>query len=296
MQRLNYAFRFINACFSLAIKNPRLRRPWFYLWMGGASLLSLWLFPMGVVVMLIGVRPVGMILIGLFIILLLFGLFVWSEVTALETCRAFGDLIQVETQPESTVPTRDLTHWQDVFLWVLVLPGLTVIRLFDQIFLPGRAEKYSWMAAYYLMLPVISLENLRLKEAEQRIDQLVIDRLIRFQPDLVKIRPVVGVIQWSLILGGIVLGFWVGLLMADPLTAGLLSRLLAMAAAIAVAGLLALLGIWLSSFARACYYTTLYQWALNVESARRFGEANQGMPPAILSQVLSKTKTSKKEQ
>lgn len=296
MQRLTYAFRFIKACFSLAFKNPPLRRPWFYLWMGGVSLLSFWLFPLGVVVLVIGLRPGGMILIGLFIILLLFGLLAWGEVTGLETCRALDALTRAEDHPDAlSVQQREFSRWQDVFLWVLMLPGLTVIHLFDRAFRPEQAEINDWLDASYLILPVISLEDLGLTEAQERIKQLVSDRLLRFHPDLVGVRQVVGVIQWVLILVGTILGFWVGLRIADPLTAGLLSRLMAMAAGLALAGLLTVLGIFFSSFSRAGYYTALYQWALNVESARKFGDASQGLPPMILRQVLQTEKPGEKE-
>ena len=296
MQRLTYAFRFIKACFTLAFQNPPLRRPWSYLWMGGVSLLSFWLFPLGVVVLIIGLRPGGMILIGLFIILLLFGLLSWGEVTALETCRALDALTGVEVHPdELSVQKQEFSRWQDALLWVLMLPGLAVIHAFDRAFRPEQAEKNDWLSASYLILPVVSLEDLGLTEAQERTKQLVSDHSLRFHPDLVGIRPVVGVMQWLLMLVGTILGFWVGLRIADPLTAGLLSRLMAMAAGLALAGLLTLLGIFFSSFTRACYYTALYQWALNVESARTFGDASQGVPPAILSQVLRTGKPSEKE-
>jgi hypothetical protein len=94
---------------------------------------------------------------------------------------------------------------------------------------------------------------------------------------------------------GAIAGFWVGLIMADPVTAGALSRLLAIAIGILLAGSLALIGISFSSFNRACYYTILYQWALNVEVARNSGDNSRGLAPALLSQVMRKTKPSKKE-
>jgi hypothetical protein len=297
VQRLTYALRFIKASFSLAFKNPRLRMPWFYLWMGGIALLAFWLFPLGVTLTLLGLRPFGMILIGLLISLLLFVLIVWGEITALETCWAFDSLIQVDEQPvETPAQRREFSRWWDVFLWLLILPGSEVIRFFTPLISVDYAAKHDWLAAGYLMLPVISIEDLNQQDAAERVKQLVSDRLLRFHPDLVGIRPLVGITQWALIVSGAILGFWVGLRIADPVTAGLLSQLLAMATGIALAGVLALLGIFLSSFSRACYFTTLYQWVLNVESARRLGVASQGLPPAILSQVMAQTKSSKKEE
>jgi hypothetical protein len=296
VQRLNYAFRFIKACFSLAVKHPRLLKPWLNLWMGGISLLILWLIPLGAVITLLGLTPLGMVLIGLISILLLYSLLMWGEVTALETSRAFdaitrGDFIQ----PESMGQTPEFAHWKDISLWVLMLPGMELIRFFNHVFRPGEAENHDWLGGSYVMLPVIALEDLNLAEAEARIKQLDRDHLLGFHPELVGISPVVGVLQWLLILAGGIVGFWVGLIMADPVTAGALSRLLAIAIGILLAGSLALIGISFSSFNRACYYTTLYQWALNVEVARSSGDTSRGLAPALLSQVMRKTKLSKKE-
>lgn len=296
MQSLTYAFRFIQACFSLALKESRLRKPWLYLWMGGVSLLVVWLLPLGVVIALLGVRVLGLILVGLLIFLLLFGLLAWGEVIALETCSIFGDLSQTDLQSPDTIHERhNFTHWGDVFLWVLVQPGLRAIQFIDQIIRPNRMAEHAWLDASYLILPVISLEDCTLSEAVERIKQLAGAHLIGFHPDLVGVRPVAAVVQWLLILGGGVLGFWVGLSIADPGTAGLFSRLFALAIGIMLAGVIALLGIGFSSFNRACYYSSLYQWALNVETARTSGETTHIVPPAILSQVMQKKNISKKD-
>lgn len=296
MQRLKYAFRFIKACFSLALKHPRLLKPWLNLWMGGISLLMLWLIPLGAVLTLVGLTPLGMILIGLISILLLYSLLMWGEVTALETSRVFyaitrGDFIQ----PEALEETPEFAHWKDIALWILMLPGMELIRFFNQVFQPSKAEKHDWLGGSYLMLPVIALEQLNLAEAIEWIKHLDRERLLTFHPELVGISPVVGFLQWLLILAGGIVGFWVGLIMADPVTAGVLSHLLAVAIGILLAGSLALAGISFSSFNRACYYTTLYQWVLNVEMARSSRDTSHGLAPALLSQVMRKKKPSKKE-
>jgi hypothetical protein len=296
VQRLNYAFRFIKACFHLVVKHARLVKPWISLWMGGISLLIFWLIPLGAVITLLGLTPLGMVLIGLISILLLYSLLMWGEVTALETSRAFdaitrGDFIQVE----STAQTPEFAHWNDIALWTLMLPGMELLRFFNPVFRPAKADKYDWLGASYVVLPVIALEDLNLAEAEARIKQMEGDHLLGFRPELIGISPVVGVLQWSLILAGGIAGFWVGLIMADPVTAGVLSRLLAIAIGILLSGNVALIGISISSFSRACYYTTLYQWALTIEGAPHTGDTSRSLAPALLSQVMRKTKPSEKE-
>ncbi|MBW6467006.1 MAG: hypothetical protein K0B06_10910 [Brevefilum sp.] len=259
-------------------------------------MLILWLIPLGVVIMLLGLTPLGMVLIGLISILLLYSLLMWGEVTALETSRAFnaitrGDFSLLEAMDQTPV----FVHWKDIALWVLMLPGMELIRFFNQVFQPYKAEKHDWLGGSFVMLPVIALEALNLSEAVERIKQLDRERLLGFHPELIGISPVVGVLQWLLILVGGIVGYWVGLIMADPVTAGVLSRLLAITIGVLLAGSLALMGISFSSFNRACYYTTLYQWALNVEQARSSGDTSRGLAPVILSQVMRKTKPSKKE-
>jgi hypothetical protein len=265
--------------------------------MGGLGLLILWLIPMGVVKALLGIKPLGMFLIGLFIILLIFSLLAWGEMTALETCLVFDDLIWIEKQlPGSSGQKREFGRWQDVLLWVLILPGLEIIRLYNQAFRPAHTAKSDWQTASYLMLPVIALDDFSLREGIDRIKQLVSDRLLRFHPDLVAIRTVAGVLQWSFIIGGGLLGLWVGLMIGDPATAGVFSQLLSLVVGTMVAGVLSVIGIHFSSFHRACYYTTLYQWVLNVENARMTGDASQSVPPAILRQVMKTKNPSKKEK
>ncbi len=180
-------------------------------------------------------------------------------------------------------------------MWMLSLPGLGVFYLVNRVFRDKNSDKLDWLDAAYLMLPVISLEDRRLVEATERIKQLVRDHLPRFHPDLFAIRPLARITQWFLVLGGAILGFWIGLILADPATSGGLSRLLAAALGVLLGAVLALLGIFFSSFNRACYYTTLYHYVLSVETARLSGDTGQGTPPVILSQVLRKTTLSKKD-
>lgn len=294
---MTYAFRFIRACFSMALKNPRLRKPVLYLLMGGVSVLVVWIFPLGVVAALLGVRPLGMVLTGLFVVLLLFVLLALGEVIAMETCLIFDDLIRTELpSPDTNRERRSFAHWGKAFLWALILPGLHIIQFTDQVFRPKHARKRDWMGAAYLMLPVISVEDRDLKDAQERITDMIQNHLIRFHPGLVRVRLVAGVVQWTLILCGSALGVWTGLTIVGPGPAGVLTRLLAIAIGLVLAGIPALLGIGFSSFCRACYYTSLYQWALNVAFARLSGDTGHSLPPAILSQVMRTTHTSDKEE
>lgn len=297
MQHLRYALRFINACFALTLKHRRLRSPFFHLWMGGMALIILWLVALLIVVAFFGIRPLGLVLIGVLISLLLFCLLAWGEITALETCLIFDDLTWMDQGlPGSSQAKQDYARWYEVLFWVFLQPGFWIIRLFNQAFRPQHVEKSNWLSAAYLMLPVMTLESFRLREAIDRIKQLVANRLIRFRHDLVAVRPLSRVVQSLFILLGAGVGLWVGLKIADYKTARLLSRLIAVAVGTLIAGVLTLLGTSFSSFNRACYYTTLYQWILSVENARMMGDPSHSPPPEILSQVMKTRRPNPKEK
>jgi len=292
VQRLRYAYRFIKSSFSQAIKEPRLRKPWFNLWMGGISLTIVWLLPLGAVIVLIGLDPLGMTLIGLLSILLLVSLLVWGEVNALDTCRVFDAQLRGDQGPGKTGTedrTQDFSHWKDAALWLVSLPGLKLRRLLTQVFRSKTEDPLVWLEAAYLMLPVISLEDHNLVEATGRIKHILQENLLRFNQGLFAVSPLAGIIQGILVVSGALLGFWVGFAIADPATSSGLSLLFAAAIGVFLGSILALLGIFFSSFNRACYYTTLYNYALSVEAASLSGNTEQRTPPAILSQVLRKT-------
>ncbi len=291
MQSLNYAFRLIKANFSLAFKYSDLRKPWGRLWMGGFTLLILWLIPLGIVLAVCGFKPICLVLIGLFSVLLLFCLFLWGEVTALDVSRVFDAITRKNFSlyaPEEEV--EEYAHWQEIAQWAMMRPGLSVIKVFNQLFRKSKVEDLAWLNGSHLVLPLIALENLTIACVRHRLTQIQQARLMSFNPKLIRLNVMTSLVKWALILLGGILGFWLGTTLADPLTAGVLSRLLALTCGLFVAGGLALLGILFSSFNRACYDTTLYQWAMHVELVRYSGDTAQNVAPEILSQAMRKTK------
>ena len=295
MQHLKYAFRFINACFALTLKHRRLRSPLFHLWMGGMALIILWL--VRVDRSCVFRHPTAWIGVDWRLIsLLLFCLLAWGD-HRIRDCLIFDDLTWMDQGlPGSSQGKQDYARWYEVLLWVFLQPGFWIIRLFNQAFRPQHVEKSDWLSAAYLMLPIMTLESFRLREAIDRIKQLVANRLIRFRHDLVAVRPLSTVVQGLFILLGAGVGLWVGLKIADFKTARLLSRLIAVAVGTLIAGVLTLLGTSFSSFNRACYYTTLYQWILSVENARMMGDPSHSPPPEILSQVMKTRRPNPKEK
>ena len=299
MQAIKNGFRFIGASLSLALKQVKLQEPWFALGLGGLVILFFWFLPIGVVAGLIGLTPLGLALIGALATLALVDLLIWGELTSLLTSRTFASLDSEE--PAETPATLKflMSHTGVVVLLALTLPllsvGYTLRNLFAK---PGSApdEKNRWLEARTLALPIVAVEDTSFQETLDRLRQIVGENLLRFRESLIGVRLVAGLIEALLIVGGVALGFAVGLKIADPASVGPWQRVLAAGIAMLIAWVPAIIGIMFGSFSRACYATALYQWVCNVAEARASGDSAKARPPAILAQVLGTTSQSKKEE
>jgi len=291
VQSLKYAFRFISASFSLALKNPRIQKSWLYLGVGSLVVSIVWFLPLSIAVYFLGLQPAGMILVGLIFIFALISLLVLAQVFALTTCGAFGRNDSDEAEQTTKWPSLP-ERWVDAALLALSLPGKQVRQTFQQIISPKESDRSPWLDISYLILPVICLENLSLSQAVDRVKQIVGEHLLRFRADLVRVRLIAGVVQWGLMAGGIVLGFILGISLADPTSAGNWQRVLGAGAGMFLAWLPTMVGLIFGTFTRTIYHTALYQWVKNVETARQTQTSGKASPPEILRRVLGKQSSS----
>jgi hypothetical protein len=220
---------------------------------------------------------------------MILGWLIWGKINALRTCTVFSNLIQAdEIDPEAESqekPTKG--HGRDAALLAISMPGLNIVTWFRQLFKKGDNEKYLLLDAYHLLLPVIALENLNLSQAILRVKEMVQEKSLRFRSDLVRVRLLGGILQWLLILAGILISVLINLRFADPFTASLRRRLFFLGVGMASGAVPAALGILFNAFTRACYHTALYQWVRNIEIARKTGAKDQASAPTILQQVFS---------
>ncbi len=297
MQSLTYAFRFISASFKLAFNQRRVQQAFLYLGLGGLALLVTWFLPLALVIGLIGLKPIGLVLIGLISIFALVSVNLWGEITSLLVITAFSEQITLteEDTPEEK-PTQVIrTHWQDVILSRFIVPGSQFINFFNQVFSSDEPQNHSWLDHAYLLMPLIALEQRHFDGAVTRVRQMVEENLFRVQRDFMDVNLVVRVVQWLLLGIGIVLGFVIGLKIADPLEAGVWIKILGAGVGFFVAGIFSLLGIMFSAFFRASYHTALYAWGMNVEAIRQLGKTGKASPPVVISQAMG-LKVSQEEE
>ncbi len=81
-------------------------------------ILFIWFLPIGTVVGLIGLSPLGLILIGVFAVLALVSLMLWGDITSLLTSRTFATLDSDEPQKNSPISNTSghtpaqLSYWR----------------------------------------------------------------------------------------------------------------------------------------------------------------------------------------
>lgn len=294
MQAIKSAFRFIGASFSLALKHTQLQEPWFTAGLGGLLILFIGFLPIAAVTLLLGLTPLGLILIGLLAVLILVALMIWGNLTTLQTARVFINIDAGEPEAAQTKLGWLFSHIGDVAALNLMLPGLVLVDAIKNFIAPQAAaegEEVDWLPARTLALPVTAVDDLPLKATLARLRQVVSGNLLRFRTNLIPVRPVVAVVQTLLTAGGVALAFAVGTNIADPQTASGWQRVLAAGIAMLIAWFPTMIGVLFGSFSRICYASALYEWTENVAAARQAGQAAKAQPPAILGQALGTGKS-----
>ena len=288
MQSFKYAIHFIKASFSLAIKEVQLQEQWLFIAVGNLLLLLIWFLPMGLTIWLIGTRPVGMLLIGLISIFMLFSFYLWGEITREHASKLMAGLFQTSETPDEGENKKAILfdHWPDILIWTMAKPVLGFQYNLQQLLFFDREEKNPWFASYALIIPLISLENLSLKDAISRLSEMISDRLLRFTPGFIKVDLLSRIVHWVISLLGILTGISVALIVADPFSTNPWQRLLSLGIGILIAWLFVTSGTIFSAFVRNCYHTALYQWVMNVQEARGLGDPSRAVPPELIRQSL----------
>jgi len=286
-----YAIRFIWASFSLAFKKVQLQEQWLYISVGNLVLLFIWFLPLGLTVGLIGLRPVGMALIGLTSIFMLFSFYIWGEITREDASKRlasyFQDSVLLEEDEQQKAPLFE--HWPDILIWTIIKPVLGIQYNLQQLLRQDGEEIHPWFASHALIIPLISLEALSLKEAISRIEEMISGHLLRFKPGFVKVDLFAKLISWMMGIVGFLTGLIVMLISADPFSMEPGQRVLAVGIGLLVGWFFITLGHLFSAYVRSCYHTALYQWVINVKDARELNEPKKANPPEILQKALGQS-------
>ncbi len=297
MQSLKNAFSFISASFKLAFSNTKLRKPWWYFIVGGVFLLILWSLLIALVVGFIGLKPLGLMLTGALSTFFVTSLLIWESIASLKIIPTAIQALTEHPEAYSDTPKQFFSSWVDAALFALVLPVSVTSQTFRALFNKNANDsEQNWTAANFLILPIISLEDLSLKQAVQRTQQMVADNLMRFRPGLVPVGSVAGVAQWVCVVCGIIVGaIAANRMIMSPTLLPFWQQILPPLVGLAILGGFMLIGGIFSTYARSCYHAAIYLWVRNVENAHKSHDPQKGTPPKLLRQVLGTGRDEEKE-
>jgi len=155
----------------------------------------------------------------------------------------------------------------------------TILARLDHPNLPKVSDFFSVRDRDYLIM-----------DAVRRIDQMVDDHLLRFQPGLVKVDLVGSLVQWGLSFIGILIGLTVAILITDPIAPDPWLLILGLGVGLLIVWLFITSGNLFSAYSRSFYHAALYQWVRNVEKARETGKPERAVPPDILRKAMGTTR------
>jgi len=297
MQRLKGAFRFLDLNFRMAQVHETLQKPWMYFSLGGLVLTGFWLALIVGLIFVLPSGPVLWIMIGLIVILYHLCLFVWGELTALLTAQIFAGLVRkdVDQMPDSNAGFIFSHYLWDILIYALSVPGLSLIHRVQSLFSRTAAPIQAWMSVHPLIPPVIVLQDLKLREALDRVKEILSKNLLRFQPGYLPVGWVARSIQWILIVAGFIAGLFITTRIADPLSAKSWQAFWAVGAGLVVMGVFSMVGIAFSTYFRTCYHTALYVWVLEVQSTQSGDGEGLASPPEIISKAMRRKPEREKE-
>jgi hypothetical protein len=240
---------------------------------GGCALgLAVWLVPGGFMLQITG---------GILGALMLAALFAAGRLYQPAACRVYGDLLQDQV-PEQTAWRAALRqHGVDSLLLEIAGPLIS---------LQGRRNGHksgqtpppeaAWSQARYLVTPVASLENLKLKDSVLRVSQMVNDHLPRLAPAVLGVSQLTAIIAALAGVIGALLGASLGLGLAG--LGGAAWQAAGAGIGVLLAGLLTGAGIAFRMLILAAYHTSLYVWAQRAGQARLAGSPDGVVIPPPL--------------
>jgi len=282
MRALESAITFIIEAINLAKKSPAVIRrlvtgplAWYLAIAvtGGCALgLAVWLVPGGLLLQISG---------GILGALMLAALFAAGRLYQPAACRVYGDLLQDQVPEQTTWRAARRQHGVDSLLLEIAGPLIS---------LHGRRNGHksgqtpppeaAWSQARYLVTPVASLENLKLKDSALRVSQMVNDHLPRVAPALLGVNQLAAIIAALAGVIGALLGASLGLGLASLGGPGW--RAAGAGIGVFLAGLLTGAGIAFKMVILAAYHTSLYVWAQRAGQARLAGSPDGVVIPPPL--------------
>ena len=276
-----------------AFKNRKLFKPVWAFLLGSLIITLILLIPINLIIYFLGRDTLGLALIGGICTILLYALFIWGDINALMAAAIFDD-IQCGAEPDlTTAREAKKSGWREVIKYDLAYPALLPALWFppkpQMVIVDGldtTVERGAWLKGLFLTKSLFALERLKLKDVPNRIREMVSKNLLRFNPEMIRVKRITGWISLLFIALGTAVGIMVGLALVKNGLIPTYKFLIAATVGLLASVLVSLPGIALNVYSRMIYHTSIYRWMVSVEQTN----TTQGpaLIPGILSKVLNK--------
>jgi len=271
---LKRGFLFTKLAFQTAIKLPDFLKGVGTYFLGVLILTIIIFIPIGLTRIFLGTEFWGMALIGGLGTLLICALVLWAEVNSLRTALQFDVQQTGKALETDNVKILERKGWQEVLQFNLVHPSLLPAVWFRKqskaktLSSSEREDRKLWLDGLYLMKPLISIESLKLKDAVIRINDLISKNLLRFNPELIKVKQIGGGIALFFLLAGPALGIFTGVSIVGEGIPTFTEKIMGTGVGLIISSLMASLGIWLNVTLQTIYNTAIYRWMVDVDAAK----------------------------
>lgn len=294
MSGLKRGILFSKLAFQAAFKLPSYLKSVGTYFLGVLVLIIIAFIPIGAILIFLGTDFWGMALIGGLCTLLFYTLVIWAELNSIATVLEFDSHQTGKALESESEKTSRRARWREVFQFNFAYPSLLPAVWFrkqskqKKSISPEKEDRKLWLDGLYLIKPLIIIESLQLKNAVARINDLVSKNLLRFDPELIKVKQIGRGIVLIALVAGITLGVFTGLsIMGDGIVT-LTERLLSAGVGLIISSLITSIGVGLSIYLQTIYHTVIYRWMVTVVAAKGKRTSALTEPPKILSNVLNR--------
>jgi hypothetical protein len=288
MDSLQKGYAFFKLAWQAGRARPSLSSPTLYTMLFGLLLTLVMVGLIGLTAFRLGTNVPGLLLAGLLVAVLIFGLSAIAAVFSVMTAVLFHQELAGEAVNLSSAWKSLRQNIGEVFILSLAAPAIALQHGWYQRQVAGSPPEQAWQEANYLVIPTLAVETLPLSGTLKRITGMVRSRLLRIGPELIGVSAFSRLAGIVFGLAGALLGLGLSLLLSGPNMTTELRQVGALVG-ILVACLFILAAIAAGTYATTAYHTSLYYWACQLDRARQDGRpAGEGTaPPRLLAVILS---------
>ncbi|MBI2759775.1 MAG: hypothetical protein HYX49_14015 [Chloroflexi bacterium] len=297
MQSLSRGWSFLQEAWRMAFKDKDLIKPSIYSLFAGLIVSIIGIIPIIAVVILFSDSQIGNIIIFALSAILIFVNYIVSYIfSAMTVYLIFGYLSEGDGRMDKAWAVVQ----RDFFDIAALAAASTAVNLLTSQLRGGRNRRGGnliggmlaglidtvWTEAAFLLLPVMTIEDVSIGNALKRVGQITKNNLLLIGVSTVGVKWVTGLIGFALAVIGAVVGFAVGGGLVFALGSSTIVYVIGLALGLLIFFAFAMAASVINTYTSTAYHTCLYLWAREAEKAQAAGQPMRVAAPAPLAAVL----------